>query len=637
MFKFAKNATNVLKSFTKYIVENFSLTLIAAGLLATFIFEHKEIELWSYIFKSENIQVPLLGSSAVLIAVVVFISTSITQAYDKSLEGGKYLGRSIFAAPLRDSLAVIFLSNYSTRLLISILFISPLIMPVFSGHFRDVLISLWVVSFSFISLAAISITTSLLSDHAFSVRYGDSNKSLIEKQIIEESYNYLKKCVHLKRDKVYNIEYFFQHHTRILESLPPVERERYLDLTILNLKFASESLRNKKVSGYSEVQFAVQQQLIKWLRGQGYFLEAWVIKGCYTVVLERWLTLMIDNPSIKTLSIFHHGFSYGRDNKDWVFTQDFQIKSMIPGRVDKKYNNIINVYAVISDSVIRDYNIFGYNAADYSRLFQISSRISDESIRKAVEGILLYSLVSNTPRSGRDFEISDIYYLEKSMVHKFRHDDGDDFFKFESVALQLLKENLGSSALRYKEAFDFISPSTCRGLFLEIILYRNRSYRSMPEDLVNFFLEYRYSELDAYSQDRDELAKDAYSYLRRTNVSHFIDKESISWLSSIAGDPLDFAIMNDFYRLKNKHLLREFHLDDLILWIVYNRGYSNYHTSLYSVESVEGKGFPYMKNEIESTIAILQKYKVNRINSIEFIDFLNYFLQEITPKNNGGQ
>lgn len=276
-------------------------------------------------------------------------------------------------------------------------------------------------------------------------------------------------------------------------------------------------------------------------------------------------------------------------------TKSSEIAYDIPYDLNQRYVNIFYIFSLIGDSLISYFNAYRMTASDINSIFNALEKVKSPILKNKLKLLLFKSVLLYCSQSVTDFKIDDIYALSESS-RKNRPNRNNAKLKFHNQALQLISENLTSNEFVFEGALKFIENEAIRIKFLEILLYRNRSRRKVPDNLIETFTDYWNNRITNSDAEDSLSGEKAFNELQKTNVSHFIDKVSIEWLFSIAGNPLSIEVLDKFYLLKEECRLQNFFLIDLIHWIRFN---NNSYYTFDSGYSPKVKELPWGGSEIE--------------------------------------
>lgn len=572
---------------TKLISRRYRISLVLFILASFFIFKHKESPLFAKLFDSSGQNELVFGLSAGLIAAYIFLGTSFSLSFDKTIHGEKYLGEPVFSFSLSDKPSVIFTSNPLFKQLFYILFITPFILPITSS-ITPYIISAWASSFLTLAIVALSASTQIINQHSIGLRNSSYHKWKIEEKIEKEFLKNITYVVKSSKDFSYSSKRLASIFISNLRELPEQERIRYIKLTVFNEDHYIQYYTNKNY--YNLIQ-DIHYEILEFFSNSQ---NLQIIEAKQTVfkLLERELALLRNHEKNLAPLINNRTMLGARRSFD---TKSSEIAYDIPYDLNQRYVNIFYIFSLIGDSLISYFNAYRMTASDINSIFNALEKVKSPILKNKLKLLLFKSVLLYCSQSVTDFKIDDIYALSESS-RKNRPNRNNAKLKFHNQALQLISENLTSNEFVFEGALKFIENEAIRIKFLEILLYRNRSRRKVPDNLIETFTDYWNNRITNSDAEDSLSGEKAFNELQKTNVSHFIDKVSIEWLFSIAGNPLSIEVLDKFYLLKEECRLQNFFLIDLIHWIRFN---NNSYYTFDSGYSPKVKELPWGGSEIE--------------------------------------
>ena len=599
---------------TKVISRRYRISLVLFTVASFLIFKHKDSPLFAKLFESSGQNELIFGLSAGIIAVYIFLGTSFSLSFDKTIHGEKYLGEPVFSFSLSDKPSVIFTSNPLFKQLFYILFITPFILPITSS-ITPYIISAWASSFLTLAIVALSASTQIINQHSIGLRNSSYHKWKIEEKIEKEFLKNITYVVKSSKDFSYSSKRLASIFISNLRELPQQEWLRYIELTVFN---NNHYIQHRTSKNYYNLIQEIHYGILEFF-SSNQNLQAIETKQTIFKLLERELALLRHHDkNVAPLTDKYTRFGARRS----FDAKSSEISYDIPYNLNQRYVNIFYIFSLIGDSLISYFNAYRMTASDINSIFNALETVKSSTLKNKLKLLLFKSVLLYCSQSMTDFKIDDVYALSESS-RKNRLYRNHVKFRFQNQALQLLSKNLTSDVFVFKETLDFIESEAIRIKFLETVLYRNRSHRKIPDNLIETFTDYWNKRITDSDAEDSLSGEKAFNELQKTNVSHFIDKVSIEWLFSIAGNPLSIEVLDKFYLLKEEHRLQEFSLIDLIHWIRFN---NNSYYTFDSGYSPKVKELPWGGSEIENIIKAFKEGNSPAGTDSEDFYILNKFL-----------
>lgn len=569
-----------ISNFLRCIARKFWASSVLFILACFAIFFHRDLPIFKKVFNTDGQDELIFGLSAGLIAIYIFIGTSFSLSFDKTIHGEKYLGRPIFSSSISNSKSVIFISNKLFKQLSYIVFSLPFLLPLL-GEAKTILLTIWLTAFSILALLSINLSVQIITQHAIGLRNPEYSKILIGKNIWN---NFIENVENILKSNKSNIRGLGPLSTETrnfivnLKNLPQDEQPQYLNLTIFKINYYYFYNKKKYAKTFSLLLQSYHLEVLRFLAASSQSLQS-DFKGILFKILDREVLLLrLDNIKDEKLNEIEDDalIRYSDPSYFRIRSTDIspEILSHIPYSLKKRYQNLFYCISLIGDSLVSNFNIFRLTPANFDEIFNTLDAIQQSALKYKLELILFKSLMIYNSQGSPDFNLRNLDRLQNSMYRGGIFTRNSNL-SFEKHALEILSEDHPSQNLVFRMALPFISPENVRIKFLEILL----SGGQFPNKLLNEFISYRSGKIDLPSSNKFELGEQAFNSLR--NASCFIDRETVIWLFEIAGGPLTTEIIDDFYKLKEEHRLRGFRIIDLVRWIRFNLATS---TNYYPIE-----------------------------------------------------